>query len=195
MTLAIVSPRVVFYSERTGGRPYCRCVPASAATVLRFAGYDVPNTFAQTLYQASGVAGCGMSLNDLKRAITAELTKAPAIFGQLDLIDLWHFLRTPHHPNRDKGTATVLVHMSRLPRHLQHLVGLTWVAENSYPNDMHAITLAGKRPGDMVLWMDPMGQVKKDYAGTWEPWADVRGALDSGSRGVKHMRAVKGSAA
>lgn len=194
--LPIVRPRVVFYSERVGGRPFCRCMSAANSTILRFAGFDVPKDFSVSLYEASGVGGCGMSFNDVRRGLNDLLPGNPVEFGQLALPDLWKFLRVPHKRNRYKGLVHVTAHMSRLPYRLQKLVGTKWISENPYPNDLHGIALAGKRFVDdgEVLWMDPMGAAWSGYSGTWEPWGDVKDALATGSKGVKAAWAVKASA-
>ena len=197
MTLAIVRPRVVFYSERVGGRPLCRCMSAGLSTVLRFEGYDVPKDFPVTLYEAANVSGCGLGFPDLRHALDVVLPEAPVSFGTLDIDSLWKFLRYPRRPNRRKGTVLVAAHMSRLPSHLQRLVGFSWIADNKYPNDLHGIAIAGKRwSGNVrqVLWMDTMGQAWKGYAGTWEPWDDVKHALWANSSGVHVAFGEKGSA-
>ena len=190
MSYPIVGPLIRFYSERVGGRPFCRCMSAGISPVLRFEGYDIPKSFPVTLYAASGVSGCGMSFND------QLIPTAPVTFGQLDVADLWKLLRVPRRINRKKGTALVQVHMSKLPHYLQTLVGMHWINDHPYPRDKHGICLAGKRHynGGEVLWMDPMGQAWKGYSGVWVPWTDVKDALVTGSQGVKVAYGLKGSA-
>jgi len=174
MGLAIISPALVFYSQRVDGKPYVNCVPYTMCTVMRWMGYDVPKTYGMRLRQAAGVPvreGLGTSYAQMNKAIDKLEPLAPVLFNKITEAELLAAL-----PVDDTAGMVISVQarMEKLPESLRRpTVGLGY-------EGWHGIALAGQRDNggtQQVWWMDPMGKASLGYVGLWVDWDDVADAL------------------
>lgn len=196
--LPIIKPALRFWSQRIDGRPFVNCLPYSICPALRWAGYDVPDTFGMDIRLAAGVPvapGRGTSHADMKRGLrrlgfdvdTTSGDDAVVRFTAETDVALLELLPRRARPNRG-SVVSVIARMERLPHYLRRHVGHTW-------EGLHGLTLYQRRRAPdgswQVYYSDPMGRTWRGYQGEWVAWADLVPALhrnDAGLVRVVHCR-------
>jgi hypothetical protein len=187
--IAIKRGRTVFYSERSGGKPYDNCLICAAMTGLRFMGYDVPDSYDDVIRQAIPLPDPqGTTLEQVFHGVTKLFTPGPTL-EHLSEADFLAGLKDIGAKGRHKSVYATIVDTTNLPVHFQRLVGQDY-------DGLHGLAITAKAdvPVPSVYIFDPMGKkapgTKDDpqtfvpYAGEPIAWTDLTPALYRSANGT-----------
>jgi hypothetical protein len=166
---------IKFFTERYAGRPFNNCLICAVMTVLRWMGYDVPQTYDDEIRVASGVPDYvggkprGMRFSEVMRGLRVLFTTLPTWQAVTDqtLIDS---LKIFGLRGKNKAVFAVTVRMTKLPDHYRRFAGLNYTG-------LHAYAVVAKRkdperPDVLQLYiLDPMQKTETPVGAPadWQP--------------------------
>lgn len=144
-SLAVVRGKVMFYSERSGGRPFNNCLINAAMMVGRWMGYNFPADYDDVIrkaiplpdYKPNGQPR-GTMLWEVNKGLKALLPKPPelVVLSEQEIVD---GLKRVGGRGKKKAMFAVVLDTTKLPPYYQRLVGQNY-------DGPHGWALAAKTP-------------------------------------------------